>query len=202
MKHLLLTLLFLPALLLADTSTATSGREKKKLPKSGILSISGSAGYGSYKLPAAWGESENTEGNNAPLAGSVTKVGQKQWKAKVTNQSKEDQYSFGARVLQLSMKGDKVKTDSFSGTLKPKESIERVFTAHANSVSAALELSNWKKKSLAKPTPSGSPPPVGASTTGAVRPGTPPPPYPGTPKTAPLGSDRYRGDSSGHQDDH
>ena len=132
---------------IAEDSDASEGeKKKKKLPKSGTLSASVSSGGATNAVPGAWGADENGWNGAAPITGSVSRMNPSTWKMFVINES-EDEYSVNLSVVQRDQRGTQVKSDSYSYTLKPKQSESRSVSSATNSVSASLELRSFKNLS-------------------------------------------------------
>ena len=120
----------------------------KKLPKSGMLASTNNGGLAN--TAGGFGDTalDDEEGNN-PIGGSVSKAGNT-WVAKVFNNSKR-QVTGSFRVLQLDKNEKGVKSDSFSASLSPNQSVERVFPSNPLSVSGSLEIASWKSKKIEAP---------------------------------------------------
>lgn len=117
--------------------------DKVSLPSSGVLATTGGGAGMGVKVPGVWGASDDASGSGAtPLAGSVQKVGN-DWKAVISNNS-EDSYSVSLDVYQSNKDGAKIKSDSFSTTLRPKSSSERTFTGASGAVGGTLYLRSWR----------------------------------------------------------
>lgn len=147
--------LFLPTLVLGED--LNKGEEKNKeeskegskkeqeLPKSGSLSSTISGVHGSRNVPGPWGgSSARTEDKAAPISGSVSKVSAREWRARIFNNS-EDTYSVNLAVHQFDRNDKKIKSDSFSYTLKPGQSVDRPISALATTEQCSLDLLSWKK---------------------------------------------------------
>ncbi len=116
----------------------------KEMPQSGVLSGTYSLGRESKAVAAPWGKQSSAAVINSPLTGSVSKVSSKQWKASLFNNSK-DSFSASIKVRQIDQRGNTVKTDNFSMSLKAGASDERLVSAASSAHSAELELVSWKK---------------------------------------------------------
>ena len=119
---------------------------KKKLPKSGTLSASVSSGGATNAIPGAWGADENGWNGAAPITGSVSRMNPSTWRMFVINES-EDEYSVNLSVIQRDQRGTQVKSDSYSYTLKPRQSETRSVSSSTSAVSASLELRSFKNLS-------------------------------------------------------
>jgi hypothetical protein len=122
---------------------------KKKLPKSGTLSASVSSGGATNAIPGAWGADDNGWNGAAPITGSVSRMNPSTWRMFVINES-EDEYSVNLSVIQRDQRGTQVKSDSYSYTLKPKQSETRSVSSSTSAVSASLELRSFKNLSEKK----------------------------------------------------
>jgi hypothetical protein len=129
---------------LAPVSELRAQEKEEELPKSGSLSTSISTrNRNSTSVAEPWG-GVNIQGKDAsPISGSVSKT-QKGYVARMFNNS-EDTYSVSVRVVQLGKNDNTLKTDSFSMTLKPGQSMERPVSAAPGVFSADLKLENWRK---------------------------------------------------------
>jgi hypothetical protein len=119
-------------------------KEKKKLPKEGVLSQSFSAaGGGSQNAEVPWG-SDLLGDKGPPVSGSVSRIGNREWSMKVLNTS-DDTYSVSLEVVQMRRGAQKLKSDYYSYTLKPKQAVEKTFKAAQGAEECTLKLNKWKK---------------------------------------------------------
>lgn len=118
--------------------------EEKDLPKRGSLSKSITDVHDSRAVDGPWGGLDAQGGAAAPISGSVSRINQTLWRMKVFNNS-DDTYSIDVAVNQFNKQGTKTKSDSFSYTLKPRQSAERDINAPAHTDQASLDLVSWKK---------------------------------------------------------
>ncbi len=127
------------------------GKKKDPLPKSGTLSRSMSKGYQSTNVDMPWNKKNIGAGLEveAPISGSVSKLSSTQWVAKVFNNT-EDTYTADLKVVQRNDRGVPIKSDSFTMTLKGKQSDSRFISATPATDDASLELVNWKNLSESK----------------------------------------------------
>ncbi len=147
-KNTLLSAL-LAIIFIAQNSSAQDEKPEKKLPKSGSLSISSSGTSASKNFPDPWGADNVVDSNSAPITGSVSKISPTNWVAKVFNNS-DDTYSVSLAVYQYDRRNTKIKSDSFSYTLRPRESAERPISTSMNTEQCELDLLSWNKKESAK----------------------------------------------------
>lgn len=120
-------------------------RPTPTFPPSGVLSETTTSGYGSAQVELPWAQEVTTSGTQSPLTGTVFKKSAREWIAKVFNNSSTDTFSASIKIIQKNVAGSSVKTDSFSVTLKPRESSERPISGSLNAANASLELVSWKK---------------------------------------------------------
>ncbi|NDC36948.1 MAG: hypothetical protein EBZ48_02725 [Proteobacteria bacterium] len=133
------------------------------LPQRGSLASTTDRGYGTQSSPSQWGGLE-LEGKNAPpVSASVARGKRSNWELKVFNNS-EDIYTVTIALDQLGSSGGKVKTDSFTFSLKAGAHQTRSVPASASSTGAAATLVSWKREVKRVP----------ATATPAVAEGTPP----------------------------
>jgi hypothetical protein len=130
------------------SSVQAEPAKKKELPQTGVLSATGNVGT-HINTPGVWGGDSITGGSNeksseAPISGSVMRVGSGTWKAIVQNSS-IDTYSADLEVAQVNDRGSVVKSDTFSVTLKPGASYERSFSANSSSRQGLLKMKGWKR---------------------------------------------------------
>ena len=137
--------LFAAGLSLAVCCLSNSWAEDKEVPKTGTLSSSVSGGHGTAEVDLPWQENVFSD-ERPPLTGSVSRIGAQQWIAKLFNNS-EDRYSVSAEVAQYNAKGVKIKSDSYSVVLKPKEVNEREIRGELYTDRANLNLRSWKNLS-------------------------------------------------------
>jgi len=143
-KLIFLTLLFI-SYASAEPVATPSFSPSVALPASGVLSESSSTNYGAAHVAMPWAEGASKEANVAPLSGSVFKKNERQWSAKVFNNSKTDSFNASVRVVQKNASGAKVKSDFFSVNLAPGQSSERTISSFPSAMNATLELQSWKK---------------------------------------------------------
>lgn len=122
----------------------------KDLPKSGMLSTTFSESVQNKSVPLPWNKKGAAADAEAPIAGSVSKISDKQWKMLVINNT-DDVFTVSVTARQLGSRGNSLKTDSYSLRLSPKSQAERMFSAVSNSSDAELELTSWKRIVKAKP---------------------------------------------------
>jgi hypothetical protein len=115
------------------------------LPQRGLLSKSSTFGYNTKLVESTWG-SEDSGKNEAPIAGSVSKRSDREWVARLYNNS-NDVYSVSVEVRQLNAQGKRERSDSFSARIEPQGSYERSLSSTARTVDAELELRSWKNLS-------------------------------------------------------
>lgn len=119
-------------------------KKERKLPKSGVLGVYGTAGPGSAKVDVPWGGVDTTGDKQAPLSGSVNKISADEWTVSVQNNS-EDRYSANVTAKLMTDSGQVVKTQSYSLSLKPGETTQRSIRGAAAAKVGSLLLRNWKK---------------------------------------------------------
>ena len=115
--------------------------EPPKLPKSGLLSSAVEAGYSSRTIGNVFGGNSLDEENQNPISGSVVRQGN-QWAATVKNNSK-DYFSISLRVVQVAMNDSSLRSDFFSVSLNPGESITRTFTRATGVAGVQLWVNSW-----------------------------------------------------------
>lgn len=115
------------------------------LPQRGLLSKSSTFGYNTKLVESTWG-SEDSGKSEAPIAGSVSKRSDREWVARLYNNS-DDVYSVSVEVRQLNAQGKRERSDSFSARISPQGSYERSLSSTARTVDAELELRSWKNLS-------------------------------------------------------
>ncbi len=133
----------------AQEGVAGETKKQRDLPKSGTLSTSISTGSVASQIPGVWGGVNAMGDDPAPIAGSVSRSSANSWEMKIFNQS-EDTYSVNLAVIQTNDRGSQVRSDSFSYTLKPKQSESRSLPAGTGAVTASLDLRSFKNLSEKK----------------------------------------------------
>ncbi len=128
----------------------------KDLPRSGSLATSSVSGAASAAIPDPFGALDPSGHQISPITGSVSRVSADKWVVRVFNNSK-DSYAVTVDVIQRAgrpgnggygaLGGNEVRRDSFSFTLKPESSSERVVPAGVGSKEAELNLRSWKNLS-------------------------------------------------------
>lgn len=114
------------------------------LPKSGVLSRSLIDVSDSRSVGMPVGGVDAQGGEAAPISGSVSRLSAREWKMRVFNNTDET-YSVSLEVEQRSASGTRIKGDSYSYTLKGKESKEQQIAAYANTVDCILTLKSWRR---------------------------------------------------------
>ena len=148
MKKQILKLSVISCLLLGVHAQAETA--EKELPKSGSLSTSSAGTSASRAVPDAWGGVDPQGKESAPITGSVSKQTPTKWIARVFNNTDET-YTVNLVVNQFNRSNTKIKSDSFSYTLRGKQSAERDITALSTTEQCTLDLVNWTKKASAPP---------------------------------------------------
>lgn len=114
---------------------------EKKFPKTGVIAATKQSGRNAEV--GGFGNVSYSEDDQAPITGSVSRLNQTKWVAKVFNNSKKS-ISASFTVKQMNAAGNQIDSDSFSVTLGPGQSNERPITASASTVNAELAITNWK----------------------------------------------------------
>lgn len=127
------------------TPTVKIVATKPNLPKSGVLSRSAQTGYGNKSYEVPWGPETGGTNEQTPLAGSVSKLSERELLAKVFNNS-DQTYSISAKVLQYNARGVQIRSDSFSATIKPKSSYERRVPRGIGAEDIRFSMENWSAK--------------------------------------------------------
>ena len=128
---------------------AEADKEKKReLTKSGVLAQTHSSGTTGTGVEVPWG-TDVLKDKPAPISGSVSRVGVRDWSMKLFNNS-EDTYSASVEVVQMTRGGKRLKSDHYSYTLKAKQSAERKFSTNQSVTDCALNLTKWKNLSSKK----------------------------------------------------
>lgn len=138
------------ALICAQDSAAEIGKKEKKpeLPKSGLLSSTGDAGYTQKSISGPWADSLGT--GAAPVSGSCSKLSGVDWLMRIFNSSK-DEYSVDLQVVLRDADGKKLKTENYSYRLKAGQNEERKVYGATGSQTCDLALLSWKKKERREP---------------------------------------------------
>lgn len=126
-----------------------------KLPKSGVIASTLPAGGFGKKGYSTWTDTDIEGKKTAPISASVSRVDSKNWNLKVTNNSEEDTFSVSIKVDQVGKSGSSVKSDSFSYSLKPKESVDRPVVGAQNASGAQVVLENFKRLNSKAPSHKG-----------------------------------------------
>ena len=137
--------------------------EMAKMPKSGVLASTIGGEFGASNANT-WSDVDLSGESKPPLSASVARVGSAgQWKLRVFNNGK-NAYSFTVKVVQLTRNSDTTKpgtpsrSDSFTFSLKPGESAERMVPGGSGAAGAKVVLESYRRlKMRATPTPSASP---------------------------------------------
>lgn len=130
----------------AEVPAEAAPKKQKDLPRSGSLSSSISGIHDSRAIPGPWGGVDVKGETASPITGSVSKISANKWQMRVFNNS-EDSYSVSLAVHQYNRVGTKIKSDSFSYSLRPGASAERTLSSLAETEQCTLDLVNWKKTS-------------------------------------------------------
>ncbi|MCI5065655.1 hypothetical protein MRY87_08020 [bacterium] len=129
-----------------------SAEEEKKIrePETGTLAGFRSGGFEGLSLGVAGMEDQDMYSESSrPISGSVSRIGKRDWVAKVFNNS-EYKYSVTIRVVEFDKRDKPTKNTSFSAILKPGEQWSREFVARANTEQAELQLTSFRNLSPKK----------------------------------------------------
>lgn len=129
----------------ARKSAEEQKKAKKELTKSGVLSQTRSGGTAATEVDVPWG-TDVLKDKPAPISGSVSRVGPRDWMLRVFNNT-EDTYSASLEVVQMARGGNRLKSDHYSYTLKPKQKVERKFSTLQTVTDCSLNLTKWKNLS-------------------------------------------------------
>lgn len=144
----------------AQTGYAAPEKEKAPAPKSGLLSTN-RVGERATVIDTPWSDAPGDENTSSPIAGSVSRLNQREWKMVVANNGK-DPYSVDVAVEQVNDRGTVVKSDHFTYTLKAGEQTTRNISSGVNVSDARLKLGRWKNLA---PKPKEEKPTAGAPAT-------------------------------------
>ncbi len=114
------------------------------LPKTGVLSEVGTGG-GGKGIPTWTNESLDSDAVSAPVTGSISRKGQKDWNLAVANNTEKDSFSVTVRVYQLNKSNSTVKSDTFSYSLKPGAREDRTVAGSGSAVGARVVLENIRR---------------------------------------------------------
>lgn len=130
-----------------DVSLAQSKKEDLP-PKSGVLSQTITIRNRDLKVDMPWDKKQTGSGleQQPPVSGSVSRISDREWRMFIGNNS-EDTYSVSLRVLQKNDRGDVLKSDSYSYTLKAKQTEQRSVSSRIGVTNAELVLESWKNLS-------------------------------------------------------
>ncbi len=152
--HRLASLLIVATLCGTYAPTFAAPKERE-LPKSGQLSTSVTSGAATTTVPDPFGGIDVSDGEPAPITGSVSRIDAENWRMRVYNNS-QDTYSVNLGVQQRDDTGMTIKTDNFSYTLKPGASAEQSIIAASGAMEADLNLRSYRKLTTAKAAPESS----------------------------------------------
>lgn len=146
------------------TVSAEAPTPKPIRPKTGLVSSNIRTGERSTVVDTGEDTTAGGEYSSPPIAGSVSRSGTRDWRMVIANNTK-DPYSVDVTVRQLNARGDTVKNDYFSYTLKGGEQQTRNVSGAINAVDGKLVLNSWKnlappakeKKESAAGAPEGAP---------------------------------------------
>lgn len=127
----------------AIADEAQGAKQKKPLPKSGLLAVSSISGAGTSVVGDVFG-GEDIFGTEAPpISGSVSRRGESSWRFSVINNS-QDRYSVNVDLAQKNETGAVVKFGSYSYTLRPGQSDGEEVAAGVGARRAELMLRNYR----------------------------------------------------------
>ncbi|NMC63758.1 MAG: hypothetical protein GYA55_11400 [SAR324 cluster bacterium] len=132
---------------IVDLSPTAVSKEKKKLklPKTGVLASTIETGDTDLKTNMPWGAGKQVDTIKVPIGASIVK-NENYWNVRISNNSKDRSFSLSAELAQYSSSGQKVKSDPFSYSLQPGQSVERRVTAASNVYQAQVNLTDWKEQ--------------------------------------------------------
>lgn len=126
-------------------SAASADTEKAKpiRPKTGLMSTSIRGPERATVVDTGEETAQGGKFSGPPIAGSVSRISPREWRMVVANNT-TDPYSVDVTVRQVNGRGDAVKNDHFSYTLKPGEQQTRDVSGAINAVDGKLILNSWK----------------------------------------------------------
>jgi len=135
-----------PAIVPVEPTPPPTPTPKKKLnlPKSGELAALVLVEVGVVG-PIPWGSGKQVDSLKSPLLGSITQE-EGNWIVRISNTSKDRMLNASFELAQYNQNGQKVKSDPFSYSLRPQESVERPVRATSNVTRIILNLTDWKEK--------------------------------------------------------
>lgn len=134
----------------AQPAQAQTVKDPKKLPKTGSLSSTVKSDSAAVEVPDVYGGVDPSGEKVPPVSGSFSRVDNDTFRVVVTNNA-ADKISVSVDAIQKDVDGKKMKSDSFTFTLQPKQSAQRDVVGSEDTVDTALIVRNIK--SYAKPTP-------------------------------------------------
>lgn len=120
-------------------------KEKKDLPKTGVLALYMSSASTNVKAPLPWGGVDASGDKPSPLTASILKR-EDGWIIRIVNNSTDKGYSANFEFASYDAKGKKIKSDPFSYSLKPGERVERPSRGTENTAAAQVALTSWKEQ--------------------------------------------------------
>lgn len=120
-------------------------KKKLNLPRSGEIASLVITNQDNVDAPMPWGADKEIGNLNSPIMGSITQVGEN-WIVRITNSSEDRTLNANFDLQQYDSRGQKVRSDPFTYSLRPKESVERPVRAAMNITRVLLNLTDWKEK--------------------------------------------------------
>ena len=130
----------------AAPATDTEKDRLKKLPRKGTLSSSITGGTAATTADGNWGV-DSTATESAPIGGSASKISKTQWLRKVTNNSQKRSFKVKVELVQTDVKGNRLKGNHYTYTLKPGEETSQRVDVLANTANCTLNLDDWSEVS-------------------------------------------------------
>lgn len=121
----------------------------KKLPKMGVLASTGGGALSNYDAPDVWGGNDISGDEEPPIMASIVRTSPEKWTVNITNTT-DDPYSISIRFTQTADGGRSLNSNSFSFSLRPKESASESVTANSSSTGGIVTLTNWKNNAPKK----------------------------------------------------
>lgn len=127
----------------APDSKSSGVESADDLPKSGVLSASGAGGPRGWNLSEPWGGVDAQGAERSPISGSVSRQNDREWVMRLFNNS-EDPYAVTVQVKLFGSTGGALRSETFSYSLKPGASADRVIRAPTGVSEGQLSLLSWK----------------------------------------------------------
>ncbi len=120
-------------------------KKKLNLPRTGEIASLVITDQDNVDAPMPWGADNQIGDLGSPIMGSITHVGEN-WIVRITNSTDDRTLNASFNLKQFDSRGRTVRSEPFTYSLRPKESVERRVRAALRISRVTLDLTDWKER--------------------------------------------------------